>query len=475
MNAISTPTLTLWTLAEIAEATGGTVSGDATLGVKGVSIDTRSLRHGDLFVAIIGPNANGHDYVEQAFEAGAAACVVSEDRGWSGPVVSVADSFLALEDIARAARARMHGGIVGVTGSVGKTSTKEMLGHVLSVQAGAAGRVAVTQGNLNNHWGLPLSLSRMPADTVFGVFEMGMNHAGEIEPLSRMTQPHVALITSVEAVHIEFFDSIEGIARAKAEIMAGLVEGGTVVLPRDNPHCDLLRELAIKAGVSNIATFGRSPDADARLVSLDMSEKGSTVDAEIMGEAVSYALGVPGEHMVVNSLGVLAAVSALGADMKLAASSLASFSPIAGRGERHEISCAGGTAILIDDAYNASPASMKAAMQTTALLNAGDGGRRIAVLGDMLELGDEGERAHADLFDAIKANGFDRVYAVGSLMASLWSVLPDDLKGVYERDPDKLAAIVAADIHDGDVVLVKGSKGSLVSRVVQHILSAKEA
>lgn len=475
MNAISTPTLTLWTLAEIAEATGGTVSGDATLGIKGVSIDTRSLRHGDLFVAIIGPNANGHDYVEQAFEAGAVACVVSEDRGWSGPVVSVADSFLALEDIARAARARMHGGIVGVTGSVGKTSTKEMLGHVLSVQAGAAGRVAVTQGNLNNHWGLPLSLSRMPADTVFGVFEMGMNHAGEIEPLSMMTQPHVALITAVEAVHIEFFDSIEGIARAKAEIMAGLVEGGTVVLPRDNPHCDLLRELAIKAGLSNIATFGRSPDADARLVSLDMSEKDSTVDAEIMGEAVSYALGVPGEHMVVNSLGVLAAVSALGADMKLAASSLASFSPIAGRGERHEISCAGGTAILIDDAYNASPASMKAAMQTTALLNAGDGGRRIAVLGDMLELGDEGERAHADLFHAIKANGFDRVYTVGLLMASLWSVLPDDLKGAYERDPDKLAAIVAADIHDGDVVLVKGSKGSLVSRVVQHILSAKEA
>lgn len=476
MNAIpSSVTKPLWTLGELAEATCGEASGDPLIALEGVSIDTRTLQPGDLFIAIVGPYANGHDYVGKAFDRGAAACVVAEPGSWSGPVLKVADTFVALQAIARAARQRSTAGIIAVTGSVGKTSTKEMLGHVLSAQPTATGGVSVTQGNLNNHWGLPLSLARMPADASYGVLEMGMNHAGEIEPLSIMARPEVALITAVEAVHLEFFESVEGIARAKAEIMAGLQPGGAVVLPRDNPYFDLLNRLAVERGIDRIIGFGRHAGADVRLLDVEMTDAGSKVEADLMGRRISYNIGVPGEHMAINSLAVLAAVSLIGADTDVAADALAGAEAVSGRGERHVIACADGDAILIDDAYNASPSSMCAAMQTAALVNPDSDGRRIAVLGDMLELGDESLRAHADLLGAITETGISRVFAVGPLMQSLWSTLPEALRGAYELDPDILARRVADDLRGGDVVLVKGSKGSLVSRVVDHIVSAKEA
>ncbi|MEQ8666386.1 MAG: UDP-N-acetylmuramoyl-tripeptide--D-alanyl-D-alanine ligase [Rhodospirillales bacterium] len=474
MNAISTITLPLWTAAEIAKATGGAIIGGPEWSVTGISIDSRTIAKGDLFVAIVGPVMDGHDFTAAARAAGATGCLVARSRlneTQAGPTIAVDDTLVALQDLARAARRRSNASVVAVTGSVGKTGTKEMLSHCLAAQTGAEGRVSSTVGNLNNHWGLPLSLARMPADAAFGVFEVGMNHAGEIEPLSRIAAPDVALITAIEAVHIEFFNSVADIARAKAEIFAGVVDGGAAVLPRDSEHYDLLRDLACDAGIERIVSFGRHRDADMRMLEIDLGDDGSRLSVSVEGTPLSYRVAVPGAHVASNSLGVLAAVNLLGVDVDAAASALDTLQPVAGRGRRLDIAVEGGTALLIDEAYNASPASMRAAMQTAALACPGTDGRRIAVLGDMLELGEVGEAAHEALVDTVADAGFDRVYATGALMASLWRMLPTDIRGAHSLDPEELARIVAGEVRPGDVIMVKGSKGSLVSRVVERLIA----
>lgn len=475
MNAISTVTEPLWTLRAVAEATGGSLLRGDDIAINGVSIDSRTLEKGDLFVALRGPNFDGHDYIEAAFAAGAAAAFVSVRDDYSGPHAVVEDTMAGLEDLARAARGRTRASVAAITGSVGKTSAKEMLSHVLAAQPGAKNRVAATVGNLNNHWGLPLSLARMPADAAFGVFEIGMNHAGEIEPLSKIAGPDVALITAVEAVHIEFFESIEGIARAKAEIFAGIVPGGCAVLPRDNDHFELLRRVADESGVGRIVSFGRHPEADVRVEALDMSVSTSAIDAVVGEVPLSYILGVPGEHMAINSLGVLAVASQIGADVAVAADSLARFSSVAGRGRRHDLKCGEGTLLLIDEAYNASPASMRAAMQAVSLIDPEGDGRRIAVLGDMLELGDQSDDAHRGLSEAVGRAGFDKVFVTGRLMNALWNELPESVRGARRLSADELADVVAASVRPGDVVMVKGSKGSHVSRVVDRLIETEGA
>ncbi len=377
----------------------------------------------------------------------------------------VSDTLTALEDLGRAARARSEARIVGVTGSVGKTSVKEALKLVLGAQA----PTAANDASLNNHWGLPLSLARMPASVSFGVFEMGMNHPGEIEPLSRIARPHVAVVTAVEAVHKAHFESVEAIADAKAEIFTGVGPGGIAVLNRDNHQFARLARAAGERGIDRIIDFGRHQEAAVRLLSNEFDATGSTVAASVAGEAVDYRLNVVGEHWVNNSLCVLAAVAAAGADIRLAAASLEEVVAPKGRGRRSEIAIAGGTIGLIDDSYNASPISMAAAFQVLGHARLGPGGRRIAVLGDMLELGDESPVMHAALLQPLRRAGIDLVFTAGPSMARLFDALPAGMRGGHAAESAALTPLVTAAVRAGDVVSVKGSAGSRMGVVVEAL------
>jgi len=477
MNAIAGPRTRLWTGHDVATATDGAPTSAADWSAGGVSIDSRTIEPGDLFIAIVGPKVDGHDHVAGALAAGAAGCVVArvpDGVGGDAPLILVGDTLDALQDLARASRARSAASVAAVTGSVGKTSTKEMLKLAFEAQSGGSARVAATVGNLNNHWGLPLSLARMPAETAYGVFEMGMNHAGEIEPLSRIARPDVALITSIEPVHIEFFESLDGIADAKAEIFAGVASGGAAVIDRDGIYFERLSARAREAGIERIVTFGEG-DADVRGVDIECEAEHSIIEADIGGRRISYALRAPGRHLARNSLAVLAVLHALGADVDAGAKALKAFRAGAGRGGQSRVDVDGGSFLLIDESYNASPASMRAAMAVAGLVEPEGEGRRIAVLGDMLELGVETEAAHAGLFDAIRENGFDRVYCAGPRMQGLWNLLPDSLKGAHDDDPERVAEIVAGIVRPDDVVMVKGSLGSRVGLVVKRLTSAGKA
>lgn len=447
---------TLWSAADVAQATGGRML--APFAANGVSIDSRSVAPGDLFVALKGDNFDGHAFVAGALEAGAAGALVSQvPAGLAvAPLVVVEDTFAGLRALGAAARRRSAARIVAVTGSVGKTSTREMVLQSLERQGGAHGSI----GNLNNHFGLPLSLARMPADAQFGVFEMGMNHAGEIEPLTLLARPHVAIITTVEAVHLEHFRDIYGIADAKAEIFAGIEPGGAAVLNRDNPYYDHLAARARERGVARIVSFGSHPQADARLVNMALHPSCACVAADIMGQAMTYKIGAPGRHWVMNSLAALAAVRLVGGDLGLAGLALASLTPPEGRGRRHVVERDGGSFELIDDSYNASPPSMRAAFATLAAARAGSRGRRIAVLGDMLELGPDAAKLHAELAADIETAGIDRVYCAGPLMRHLFDALPAGLRGVHAPSARELQETILAAPRAGDVVLVKGSHGS---------------
>ncbi|MDX2222047.1 MAG: UDP-N-acetylmuramoylalanyl-D-glutamyl-2,6-diaminopimelate--D-alanyl-D-alanine ligase [Rhodospirillaceae bacterium] len=459
----------LWTAAEVAAATAGECAG--SWDVTGVSIDSRTVKAGDLFVALRGPTFDGHDYVAAAFAAGAAGAIVSaHPKAISATLehrlVRVKDTFIALQTLGAAARARSTARIVAVTGSVGKTGTKDMLRTVLSAQ----GVTHATGGNLNNHWGVPLSLARMPRGTRYGVFELGMNHPGEIAPLSRAVRPHVAIVTAVEAVHLEFFDSVDGIAAEKASIAAGLDAGGTIILPADNPHIDTLRREAVRHGAARIITFGTDESADVRMVGYADGEIGQVV-AEIGGERMTYDLGLRGRHWALNSLAALAAVAALGADIGRAAGNLAHVSPGAGRGAKHDIDVAGGAATLIDEAYNASPASVRALADALPAPVARTQGRRILVLGDMLELGNDGPALHAGLAPHLIGAGVDLVFTCGPLMEHLHAALPRTVRGGHARDSAAIAPLVAAALKAGDVVAVKGSHGSRMDKVVAALLA----
>lgn len=463
----------LWTAAEIAEATGGKLTGD-DFAVTGVSIDSRTLEAGDLFVAIKGPNADGHDFVDAAIKAGAAALMVEREIESPVPCVVVKDAKAALEALGRAARARTDARIIAVTGSVGKTSTKEALRYAL----GRSRATHASEKSYNNDIGVPLSLARMPADTAYGVFEVGMNHPGEITPLSQLIRPHVAVITAVEEAHREFFDSIKAIADAKAEIFAGLEPGGTVVLNRDNPLFDRLAGSARKAGVTELLTFGFSDDADVRPIRHKMHDDMSCVTAAVGDLIVTYKVGAPGRHWVMNSLAVLTAVHAVDGDLGLAGLALAEMAPVQGRGQRHKVTLGPRSAFwVIDESYNANPASMRAALETlgnvTPEVTQGQGGRfsgrRIAVLADMKELGEASARFHADLAGALAENGIDLVVTVGEMMNHLAQALPGHLLLGHADGADGVMDLLRPAIEPNDVIMVKGSQSMGMARVVEWL------
>ena len=456
----------LWTSAAMQAAMHAEARGALPEPVTGISIDTRTLTPGEAYFAIKGAVHDGHDFVEAALNAGAALAVVETaqaDKFAPDARLLIVDDVLAgLVDLARASRARLEGQVIAVTGSVGKTSTKEALLHVLSAQ----GQTHASAASFNNHWGVPLSLARCPANARFAVFEIGMNHAGEITPLVKMVRPHVAIITTVEPVHLEFFSGIEAIADAKAEIFAGVVPGGAVVLNRDNSQFERLASRAKELNISRIVSFGENKKAEARLIDIALHATCSAVHAEILKSEVTYKLGMPGRHMATNSLGVLAAASLAGADLALASLSLSQLAPAAGRGVRQTLTVPGGEITLIDESYNANPASMAAALSVLGSAKIGPQGRRIAVLGDMLELGSASAQLHAGLNDAIKTYHIDLVYCCGPLMRNLWDALSTGKRGGYADSAANLEAQLLAAIRAGDAVMIKGSFGSKMKTIV---------
>jgi UDP-N-acetylmuramoyl-tripeptide--D-alanyl-D-alanine ligase len=459
----------LWTSQAMAEAMRASIQGVLPEAVTGLSIDSRTISPGEAYFAIKGELHDGHDFVVAALKAGAALAVVGTaqcDRfAPDAPLLVVEDVLAGLVDLARAARARLNAQVIAVTGSVGKTSTKEALRRAL----GAQGATHASAASFNNHWGVPLSLARCPATARFAIFEIGMNHAGEIEPLVTMVRPQLALITTVEPVHLEFFAGIEAIADAKAEIFKGVEPGGAVVLNRDNAQFGRLQRRAKQLGISHIVSFGADEKAEARLIELSLHSTCSAVHADILGHDVTYKLGMPGRHMAMNSLAVLAAASLVGADLALAALSLSQIEPAAGRGVRRALEVANGEATLIDESYNANPASMAAALNVLGQAAIGPHGRRIAVLGDMLELGPTSAALHRRLNEAIKANHIDLVYCCGPLMRNLWDALSAGKRGGYAESAADLEAQVLAAVRAGDAIMVKGSLGSKMKTIVKAL------
>ncbi len=461
----------LWTAEAMAAAMRAARTGDLPRGISGISIDTRSVQPGEAFFAIKGDSRDGHEFVPAALKAGAGLAVISAEHadGFAAntPLLIVPDVLDGLRDLARAARERSPAKIVGVTGSVGKTSTKEALLLALSKD----GETHASAASYNNHWGVPLSLARCPQSARYAVFEVGMNHAGEITPLTKLLRPHVAVITTVEPVHLEFFRSIEAIADAKAEIFQGLASGGAAVINRDNPQFGRLSRAAATAGVERVVSFGEHASADARLIKCALQSDSSTVQASILGSDVTYKLGAPGRHLVLNSLAVLASAALAGADLALAALALSDLKPAAGRGTRIALDVPGGAALLIDESYNANPASMRAAIALLGQADIGVRGRRIAVLGDMLELGPQGATLHGSLAEAIDAHAVDLVYCCGPLMRSLWEALPTGRRGGYAETSAVLEPQVLGAVQPGDTIMIKGSLGSRMGPIVKALES----
>ncbi|MDB5393845.1 MAG: murF [Rhodospirillales bacterium] len=454
----------LWTAQDAALATGAAPVPGAAWTAGGVSIDTRAVAPRDLFVALKGPRFDGHDFVRAALANGAAAAMVDRPMPGADPtrLLAVSDTQAGLEALAIAARARSSARIVAITGSVGKTGTKEALAALL----GAQGATHASSGNLNNQIGMPLSLARMPAAAQFGIFEIGMNHAGEIAPLSRMLRPHVVIITNVEAVHLEYFADVEAIAEAKAEIFAGMNTDDTAILNRDNLHFARLSARAKARGIDRVWGFGEAAGAEAHLVSVVLDPAGSAVEATILGRPVGFRLPLPGRHQVQNALAVLLAVAAVGGNVEAAAKALERLAPVKGRGVTSEIQIEGGSFKIIDESYNASPAAVRAAVAVLGMIQPLAGGRRMVALGDMLELGEGGPAAHADLAYALITAGIDRVFTTGRLMRHLQDALPARMKGGHTGDSTALGPLVAASASPGDIVLVKGSAGSRMDAVV---------
>jgi UDP-N-acetylmuramoyl-tripeptide--D-alanyl-D-alanine ligase len=458
----------LWNLDVMSAAMRAGRSGALPAEVSGVSIDSRTLARGDAFFAIQGENRDGHDFVDSALKGGAGLAVVASDRRASfadAPLLIVPDVLEALRDLAHAARMRMHSRVVAVTGSVGKTGTKDALRLALS----ANGETHTSIASYNNHWGVPLSLARCPATSKYAVFEIGMNHAGEITPLTKLVRPHVAIITTIEPVHLEYFGSVDKIADAKAEIFSGVEAGGAAVLNRDNAQYARLAASAKAANVARVVSFGEHDEADARLLRVSLHPDCSTVEARILGQVVTYRLGAPGRHLVLNSLAVLAAVSLVGADLALSALALNNLKPASGRGARIVLTVPGGNALLIDESYNANPASMRAAIALLGQATIGKRGRRVAVLGDMLELGASGPELHRALADPIEAAGIDVVFCSGPLMQVLWEALPSHVRGGYAETAAGLEASVLDAVRAGDAIMVKGSLGSKMGPIVKAL------
>ncbi len=451
----------LWTSAEIAQACGGEIMGafEAT----GVTFDSREVAPGDLFIALVGESKDGHAFIDMAFERGAAGVIASSRI--ERPGVRVPDTMRALEDLGRAARARTSASVIGVTGSVGKTSTKEALRAALA-RAGR-GEVHASVKSYNNHTGVPLSLSRMGRDARFGIFEMGMNHKGELAALTRMVRPHVAIVTAIASAHRQFFASEAEIADAKAEIFEGLEPGGTAIVPHDTPHRARLVEAA-RPFAGRILTFGFDEGADVRATYVLRGPKGgSLVTVSLPGGQLSFTLSQPGRHWVSNALALLAAVEAVGGDLAAAGLSLADMDGLSGRGERLTIDVTGGEALLIDESYNANPASMEATLQVLGEEKVE--GRRIAVLGAMRELGPDSDEFHAALAAPILEAGVDLAILVGPEMEALATALGPGLERAHVPDAATAAGLLRDRIGPGDAVLVKGSNSVGLSALVDAL------
>ena len=457
-----------WSAEEIAAATGGNVRGGNAAGdwsVVGVSIDSRSVLPGELFIAIRGPNHDGHRFVVEALERGAACLVdrIPAKVADTAPIILVKDTMAALTSLSRAARDRSDAHVTAITGSVGKTGTKEALKLALSYQ----GVTHASVQSFNNHWGVPLSLARAPRDAVYAIYELGMNAPGEIAHLTSLVRPEVALITTIAPAHLGHFPSIDAIATAKAEIFQGLLPGGTAILNRDSPYFQALKERAQAENCGRVIGFGETEGSDARLLASRLHEDGSDVRMALDGKEIRYHVGAPGRHWVKNSLAVIAAAAALGADPERAAAALADYKPPKGRGQRHSIAWLSGKVELIDESYNANPASMRAAI---SLLDKAPG-RRMVAFGDMLELGEQSARFHTELAEPILESQVDRVFTVGSAMRHLHAALPKDRRGVHVEKAGALVPILTSELLPGDTILIKGSLGSSMGQVVDGLLA----
>ncbi|WP_174800543.1 UDP-N-acetylmuramoyl-tripeptide--D-alanyl-D-alanine ligase [Martelella limonii] len=462
----------LWTSADMVEAMGGRPVGELPEGVTGISIDSRTVGPGEAFFAIAGDRVDGHKFAGLAAKNGATLLVVSEaklpalGRLTCGMIV-VDDVLEAMCRLAIAARRRTDARIIAVTGSVGKTSTKEMLAAGLRASA----RVHAAVASFNNHWGVPLTLARMPADTEFGVFEIGMNHSGEIRPLTKMVRPHVAVITTIAPVHIGNFSGIKEIIAAKAEIFEGLEPEGVAILNRD---IDAFDSLSWTAGKYNaeIVSFGEHAKADYRLleyrtVSSRQGEHGHIVAALGVEEPTSFNLGLPGQHMAENALAALAAIAEAGGDVDAAMNAFESVEQLKGRGRRMRLKTPDGTFTLIDESYNANPASMRAALE---LFGAGnEKGRKIAVLGDMLELGDYAREAHEALAGPLVAAGVTHVWLAGEEMQALSEALPESIVVEYRDNAAELAEFTVSSVAAGDTIMLKSSNGMGFGAIVTRL------
>jgi len=454
--------MSLWTMQEMVAATGGRAQGDWS--VEGVSIDTRTLQPGDLFVALKAAR-DGHDFVAQALASGAGAALVSripDGVGADAPLLLVDDVLTGLEDLGRAARARCPAQVVAVTGSVGKTSTKEMLARILSDQ----GRTHAAVASYNNHWGVPLTLARMPRDSEYAVIEIGMSHPGEIAPLSCQARPHVALITTVAAVHLEAFEDVAAIAREKAAVLQGLEPGGVAVLNGDIAEAGVLRDAAAELGLETL-WFGACAAAECRLTSVLVQGEETLAHATVLGHEVELHIQSLGAHFAMNALGALACVSALGADLDRAVTSLALWSPVKGRGAREQIQLAAGEILLLDDSYNANPTSMMAALQVLAATPGQ--GRRIAYLGDMKELGPNEVADHLALASLPALASLDQIHCIGPLMKHLHAALPKGQRGNWYSSSAAVLADLGDQIQTGDIVLAKGSLSVALAKIVDGI------
>lgn len=474
---------TLWTAYEAAAATGGQLllgghgrHEDARAGADnwvacGISFDTRSLAPGDLFVALQGAR-DGHDFLGTAASKGASAALVSRipDNAPPGlPLLKVADPLKALEQLGIAARQRNFGKLIAVTGSVGKTTTKEMLRAALSV----AGRVHAAQKSFNNHLGVPTSLASLPQSADFGVFEIGMNHAGEITPLVGLVKPHVAIVTAIAPAHLEHFNSVEDIARAKAEILSGVRAGGTAVLPADSEFYPLLREMAEEQGITRLIPFGESDIAamGGQLLDYRPEGEGAEVKARLLGTEVTFRLGAAGRHLAMNALAVIVAATSAGAPLEVVLKGLEEFRAGEGRGARHEVNLDGGTVLLLDEAYNANPASMAAALEVLGGVSPEGEGRRVAVLGAMKELGPAGAALHAGLAGPLERAGVAKVLLSGEEMQALKEALPAETLAGYAPTGEGLVEALEEILRPGDVVLFKGSNASGIGAVLREFLA----
>jgi UDP-N-acetylmuramoyl-tripeptide--D-alanyl-D-alanine ligase len=433
--------------------------------MSGVSIDTRTLQRGDVFFALSDAR-DGHDFIPVAFEKGASLAVVAQGRESAftneGALLIVPDVLDAMRQLGDLARERSLARRIAITGSVGKTSVKDALKHVLSLQDKTHASVA----SYNNHFGVPLTLARMPQDTVYGVFEMGMSAPFEILPLTQLVRPHVALITTVEPVHIEFFKALEGISDAKGEIFAGLEHGGIALLNRDHPLFERMKAHAFASKAGRVLSFGAHDEADVRALDIVVGANGSDIRANVLGQSISCHMPLAGRHQALNALAILAGVLALGADLKQAAHDLSTLVPTGGRGTREQIAFTHGSFTLIDESYNANPASVRAALGVLGALPVQGSGRRIAVLGDMLELGEQSLHMHRAIANDVMSAQIDRVYACGSHMKHLFDALPDAQKGAYALTSAELEPKVLKDIRVDDLIMIKGSNGSRMGRIV---------